>query len=531
MKDKSPGQPCRRQPWALIASLTACLAAAATAEPPNTAPTATAQPANSVPVDAKTDVIEKSVVKIFTTVRYPDYFRPWSKQSPTSLVGSGVVIEGKRILSNAHLVLYASQVQIEANEAGDKISGTVVGVSPDMDLAVIKLDDESFFDSHPPLARAKDLPGIKDAVMVYGFPTGGSSMSITKGIVSRIEFTKYNYGAMGLRIQVDAAINPGNSGGPAVVGDKMIGLAFAHLSKSENISYIIPCEEIGLFLKNMVNGMYHGRPLLHVKMQTLENSALRSFLQLDKSVHGAVIQQVPPLDSDNPLRKWDVVTEIGQTPIDDEGMIKVDGDLRVVFTYLLTQTAVNGKAPVTVMRAGKLMHLQVPVTSDPPLVMQSLKGSYSSYFVYGPLVFSTATPELLISLTAGQSSRYWTPVLMDQGSPLLRRIDDSPEFEGEELVVVTAFFPHKLTRGYNDPTAQVVKSIDGITVKNLAQMVEILRDGKSPFVIVDFDGRNTDTLVFRRADMLADSDEILTDNNVRSQGSADVMAIWNAKKH
>jgi S1-C subfamily serine protease len=59
-------------------------------------------------------------------------------------VGSGVVIEGKRILSNAHLVLYASQIQIQANEAGDKITGSVVGLSPELDLAVIKLDDESF---------------------------------------------------------------------------------------------------------------------------------------------------------------------------------------------------------------------------------------------------------------------------------------------------------------------------------------------------------------------------------------------------
>jgi S1-C subfamily serine protease len=530
MQKKLSGQRSRRRDWALIASLTTCLAAAAAATPPDPEPPP-AQTADTARVDPKLDPIEKSVVKIFTTVRHPDYFKPWTKQSPTSLVGSGVVIEGKRILSNAHIVLYASQVQVQANEAGDKISGSVVGISPEIDLAVIKLDDESFFDSHPPLARAKELPGVKDAVTVYGFPTGGSSMSITKGIVSRIEFTKYNYGAMGLRIQVDAAINPGNSGGPAVVADKMIGLAFAHLSKAENISYIIPCEEIELFLKNMVDGTYHGRPLLRVKMQALANPALRAFLHLDASVHGAVVQQVPPLASDNPLRKWDVVTEIGDTPIDDEGMIKIGGNLRVVFSYLFNQIASSGKAPITVIRAGESMHLRVPVTSDPRLVMENLKGAYPSYFVYGPLVFSQATPELLIALTSGTSSRLWTAILMDQGSPLLRRIDDSPEFEGEELVVVTAFFPHKLSRGYGDPTAEVVKSIDGVTVKNLAHLVEILRDGKGPFVTVDFDGRNTDTLVFRRADMVANSEDILTDNNVRNQGSTDMMAIWNAKKH
>src|SRR5207247_1213744 len=104
------------------------------------------------------------------------------------VTGSGVVIEGKRILSNAHVVLYASQVQVQANEAGDKFSATVEAIAPGLDLAVLRLDDESFFDSHPPLHRAKSLPQLRDVVLAYGYPRGGASLSITKGIVSRIEF-------------------------------------------------------------------------------------------------------------------------------------------------------------------------------------------------------------------------------------------------------------------------------------------------------------------------------------------------------
>src|SRR5260370_42681481 len=96
-------------------------------------------------------VIENSVVKVFSTMRYPDPFKPWTKQAPSEVTGSGVVIEGRRILTNAHVVLYASQVQIQANQAGDKISATVVAVAPGIDLAVLKLDDESFFNTHAPI--------------------------------------------------------------------------------------------------------------------------------------------------------------------------------------------------------------------------------------------------------------------------------------------------------------------------------------------------------------------------------------------
>src|SRR5579863_9666896 len=54
-----------------------------------------------------TGSVEKSVVKVFATVRAPDYTQPWNKRAPEELTGSGVIIEGKRILTNAHVVLYA----------------------------------------------------------------------------------------------------------------------------------------------------------------------------------------------------------------------------------------------------------------------------------------------------------------------------------------------------------------------------------------------------------------------------------------
>src|SRR6202034_3137543 len=222
----------------------------------------------------------------FSTMRYPDVVRPWTKQQPSEVTGSGVVIEGKRILTNAHVVLYASQVQVQANQAGDKISAKVEAVAPGIDLAVLKLEDESFFDTHAPIKRAAAVPQIKDAVLAYGFPTGGTSLSITKGIVSRIEFVAYNYPTSGLRIQIDAAINAGNSGGPAIAGEKMIGLAFSRLGDAQNIGYIIPKEEIELFLKDIADGHYKGKPALFDELQTLENPALRNFLKLDKSVSG-----------------------------------------------------------------------------------------------------------------------------------------------------------------------------------------------------------------------------------------------------
>ena len=155
-------------------------------------PSAARSRARSAPAPAqepaKADAIRESVVKIFSTMRQPEPIRPWQKGSPQEASGSGMVIEGKRILTNAHVVLYASQVFVQPNGSGEKVAATVEAIAPGIDLAVLKLEDESFFDKRPPLPRTEGLPEIKEAVLVYGYPTGGTSLSMTKGIVSRIEF-------------------------------------------------------------------------------------------------------------------------------------------------------------------------------------------------------------------------------------------------------------------------------------------------------------------------------------------------------
>ena len=490
-------------------------------------PKAAAPGAGVQAANAKEPSVENSVVKVFTIMRYPDVYRPWNKQAPADATGSGVVIEGKRILTNAHVVLYSSQVQIQANQAGDKISATVEMVAPGIDLAVLKLEDETFFDTHPPLPRASKLPDIKDPVLVYGYPTGGTSLSITKGIVSRIEFASYNYPASGLRIQIDAAINPGNSGGPAVAGNAMIGVAFSHLGGAENIGYIIPCEEIELFLGDIASGHYHGKPVFFDELQTLENPALRAFLKLAKSDQGIVVHRVDSDDAAYPLKEWDVITKIGDTDIDDQGMVHQGDNLRLRFQYLIQKVAKNGSVPLTVVRAGGHLPLDVPVSAERALLIPSLEGAYPAYFVYGALVFSSASAEFVSGLANRGGLLQGLSYL---ASPLVTRRGDKPAFPGEELVVVTSpFFPHRLSKGYDSAVARTVGAVNGTKIRNLRHLVEVLRDARSEFITFEFAGRGGETLIFPRKEMLAATDEILTDNGVRAQASPDLLAVWQAK--
>jgi hypothetical protein len=331
-----------------------------------------------------------------------------------------------------------------------------------------------------------------------------------------------------LRIQIDAAINPGNSGGPAIAGDKMIGLAFSRLGgDSQNIGYIIPNEEVDLFLKDIAGGHYVGKASMHDDLQTLENPALREYLKLDKSVEGMVVHRPDKSDAAYPLKEWDVISRIGDTPIDNQGMVKIDKDLRVNFAYMIQKLAKDGKLPLTVVRAGKPLKVDLQVSAVHPTLVSDLQGEYPSYFVYGPMVFSRATRQFL---GAFENNANLLRVLSYVKSPLVTRAFDPPTDDLEELVIISSpFFPHKLANGYSNPAGSVVSSINGTPVKSLKHLVALLRDLKDPFVTVEFGSKGGEALVFSRPALVAATDDILTDNGVRAQGSPDMLAVWQGK--
>jgi hypothetical protein len=451
--------------------------------------------------------------------------RPWAKNTPQHVKGSGVIIDGKRILTNAHVVRYASQIYVQPNQSADLIPARVEAMTPSMDLAVLKLDDDSFFTKRGTLAFADELPRVKDTINVYGYPTGGTELSVTQGIVSRIEYTDYYYQASGLRIQVDAALNFGNSGGPAVSNGKLVGLVFSLIQNAQNIGYLIPVEEIRLFLADIADGVYDGKPQMFDLVQTVENDALRQRLGLPKGVTGVMVSEPYKKDPDYPLKEWDVITQIGDTPIDSDGKVTIRYDLRVSASYMVQRFANNGFVPLNVFRDGHMIKVQLPVQARRELVVPYLLDTTPRYFILGPLVFSQTTQDYLDRLGNQRPATSG-----EHPSPLITRRYDKPAFEGEELVVVASpAFPDRTTKGYDDPNRAVVSEFNGIPVKNLRHLVELIRDNQDTQIILKFakSGVMThETMVFNRKELLDATGKILEENGIRYPYSADLRPVW-----
>lgn len=471
---------------------------------------------------AAADPVRDLVVKIFVTQRAPNYFQPWTKAPAQEVSGTGFVIDGHRILTNSHVVQYASQIYVQPHQSANKVSAKVVAAGPDIDLAVLTLEDDSFFADRPALSLADELPQIKSTVNVYGYPVGGEQMSVTEGIVSRIDYAAYHYGTGGVRVQIDAALNPGNSGGPAVSDGRVVGVAFSGLVQAENIGYLIPIEEVQLFLADVADGVYAGKPALRDQFQTVENSAIRDKLGLKESQGGVMVARAHVRSASYPLNVNDVITEIATSALDSASRVDVDGDLRLPFQYLVPKVVKDGKIPVTVFRDGETLSLEVPVSSHEDAVIPFLRLKYPRYFIYGPLVFSPASREMLLAL-----GPVWLGALLQRGDVLISRLLDRPAFDGEELVVVASpMFSHRLTKGYSAPTMSIVETMNGIRVRNLRHLAELLKYTTAEFVEFKFAGHGVETLVFRRQEIADATEEILSDNGIRKRASDDLAEIW-----
>lgn len=470
------------------------------------------------------DSIRNSVVKIHSQTRSPDLLHPWTKQSPRDVSGTGAIIDGHRILTNAHVVLYASQIMVQADRSTERIRADVEAIAPGIDLAILKMRDETLFEGRPPLKLAEELPRIKDTVNAYGFPVGGEQLSVTEGIISRIEYAKYSYGTAGLRIQVDAALNPGNSGGPAIADGKIVGLVFSRIEKADNIGYLIPPEEIRMFFEDIEDGEYQGKPRLQDQMQTVENSALREKLKLEGKTGGMMITKPFSDDESYPLKTWDVITHVGDQAIDKQGNVLVGNELRLSFLYLIPKYVQNGKLPVTLFRDGKSMQVELPVAYGSDLLIPYLKGTYPRHFIVGPLVFTTPSQDLLspadvrVRLAFGE-------LFAARKSPMSSRRFDRKQTPDEELVIMGPRFPHPMAEGYDDQMLATVSHVNDVEIHNLTGLVRAIRDAQGQYIIFKFHG-SFETMVFDREELIESTEQILDDEGIRYQMSPDLQELW-----
>lgn len=415
-----------------------------------------------------------AVVKLEVATAKPDICCPWANRTD-SASGSGVVIAPGRILTCAHCVTDACYIRARKHNEDMLYHGVVQFVDNDADLALVGVDDPAFMDGITPM-EIGETPHVQDDVLAVGYPRGGEDISYTRGIVSRIEDITYSHGLTHLLgIQVDAAINPGNSGGPVLdlKSGKIAGIAFQGKDKEEGeaLGYIIPPEIIRHFLMDIQDGKVDGFSDVLFSMDHMESPAKRRYYKMDAGRTGVIVDDVAPVLGKDSIRTNDVIFEVDGYKVSNNGRIRLKGGEPRSLYYPLYTRQIGAKISVKVYRDGAVVETFITAAKRELRLRRWMYDAKPDYFVYGGFVFTTVSLDYIVRSQ---------PEFHDN---LFKHKD----FADEEAVVMSFCFADVGIEGYIGCDKALVRNVNGVKVRNLRHLVEIVDACKDGFVCFGLD--------------------------------------------
>lgn len=350
---------------------------------------------------------------------------PFEKQQfAAEGTGSGFVYDDKgHILTNTHVVAGAEKITVSFHD-GVELPATIVGIHPETDVAVIKVNDSHY---RPiPHGRSEQLK-VGEWVLAFGSPFG-LDQTVTAGIISATERNKVGINEFESFIQTDAAINPGNSGGPLVdLNGHVVGInaAIATGNKSDlgggsnsGVGFAIPIDmAVRLADKLIKNGKIE-QALMGVGIQPL-NPKLARQLGLEPSMKGLLVRNVgkgTPAEKAG-LKEGDIITSFDHSPVNTEKGLQ----------YLVRTSDIGKSYTLSYLRDGKPQETQVsPAAAEK--IQTAMLGERPAPAAVAPdapkvdvddfgVAVQPVTPELAKKYQYEEGANGLVVVAVKQGSP------------------------------------------------------------------------------------------------------------------
>jgi len=422
---------------------------------------------------------EQSVVQITNYTQQPDWVEPWRFSPVSGGLGSGFVIEGQRIMTNAHVVSWSKQLIVYRYQDPKPYQATVEYIGHDCDLAVLKVEDTSFFEGIPAL-EIGELPAVRSTVTTYGYPAGGRQISYTSGVVSRIEVQRYvqKYNRSLLAVQTDAAINPGNSGGPVIQDGKVVGVSFQGKPGLENAGFFIPTVVIHHFLEDIEDKNYNGFPDAGISIQKLVNPAYRKALGLPQNSVGARVDVIlhPFPETHKLLQENDVLLEVSGKEVGSDGTVLYHGN-RVASAVLFDEVQHGESIMLKVLRDGEELDVELPVYVNKEDRISGNQYEPPPYIIVGGLVFTELSSNYLGSL-----GRNWR----DKVSPetlyelvYQNRLDE--ESARAKPVVLSKILKHSSNIDFAVGSRSILSELNGQEISSMEDLKAALDIGDDEF--------------------------------------------------
>jgi hypothetical protein len=305
--------------------------------------------------------------------------------------------------------------------------------------------------------------------------------------------------------QIDAAINPGNSGGPVIVDKQIVGVVMQANSggRTENLGYFVPPSIVRHVLKDSENGKRDGFPDLGFRTQTLDSPAAKAAYGLGKDQDGILVIKVfENSPSKGFLTENDVILQIDDYQIADDGTIKLSEDLLTDYKHAIDLHHIDDTIAVTYSRQGK--------TNTIELIAQRTQESYSlvageqfdkvpEYLIYGGVLF--------VPLNMNLIKRWGNDWSRSAPVSLLQARNEWTSPQRREVVVALQVLAADVNLGYHDWRNWTVESLNGQLVQDFNHFSQLLRNNQDENVV--FENKNGYQMVINHETALASEEQIL----------------------
>lgn len=423
-----------------------------------------------------------AVVRIDIVSSIPNFNTPWQTKERLQATGSGVAIGGKRILTNAHNIAYATFVTVRKQSDDSLFEAEVLAVNHECDLALLHVKDESFFNDIEPM-EIGTTPTVQTEIQVAGYPIGGDGLSITQGIISRIGETPYAHSAEPLlTAQLDAAINPGNSGGPVLFKNKVVGIAFQGLRRQQSIGYMIPTEIIEHFLADLENGKVDGFCSIVFDFMALDNPDTRRFLKMKPGQTGVLVYRIVPAAPKGYLEPNDVLLSVDGRKIANNGNIRLARQEPRSLTSIIRSKQIGETVEFRILRDGQEKTVNMPACKLQRLCPSNLHDTIPDYFIIGGFVFIRLTGNLLQEIIGDNDLFMAAKEDVDLFCKFKRFLEPFQKKSGEEIVLLHSVLADEVNIGLGSCQMMILAKVNGKTVNNLRQLSKIVEGCKSDFI-------------------------------------------------
>lgn len=435
----------------------------------------------------------EAVVRIENSSLNPDYRSPWNTGRDSGGNGTGWLVGQNKFLTNAHVVSNSRIIYIKKVGDAKPYRAKIVHIAHDCDLAMLELEDPSAFEGVSPFDIGK-LPQLDTTVKVIGYPIGGERISITSGVVSRIDFLSYSHTSVDLHltIQIDAAINPGNSGGPVIQNGKVVGVAFQGYSGNvaQNTGYMIPTPVIRRFLKDVEDGNYDHYVDLSMSDFPLINPAQRQALGLANDGIGIMVAAAEEDGSAGGILKTgDVLLAIDGRPVKSNGLINYEGE-DVNMNEIVERKFAGDVIKLKIWRQNKSIDTKVTLKRFLPYLIAAKKyDEKPRYIMFSGLVFQPLDRNLMAAHgMKNLQVRYHFDSYVSADI-----YKDRPE-----VIVLTSILPDSINSYFSNFKHSIVDEVNGVKVKTLKDVHDALAKDNGDYIIISLLG-NGRPIVIERA--------------------------------